>query len=120
MKGIEQYQEHADRLAKVHREEGEQAFSKQVGEDWITGRGLFMFANQSGESQDMPRRQLVGCLTMIRYDNHVAADGPDGPLTAAIKADERIPKRNEGVTLENLPVFVEWQEQLHRELDRSL
>jgi len=55
---------------------------------------------------------ICGCLTQIKWEEY---DGPTPELTAAIRADERIP-RSEDLSLEDLPVFAEW----HRKFDVEL
>lgn len=57
----------------------------------------------------------VGCLTQIRAGDRVACT-PE--LTAAIRADERIPSSPEGITKEVIRsgVFQEWQRRIDREV----
>jgi hypothetical protein len=56
----------------------------------------------------------IGCLTMIRSDQKYRAQTPE--LTAAIRLDTRIPVSSRDVTVNDLPVFAEWQRRLDREL----
>lgn len=55
-----------------------------------------------------------GCLTMVRGVCRAATQ----ELTAAIRADERIPRSVEDATADTLPVFAEWQRRLDKELER--
>lgn len=65
----------------------------------------------------------AGCLTQIRAGGGVVAAGRDGlgdpKLTREIRADERIPKSPHAITLDDLPVFAEWNRRLDQELDRE-
>lgn len=72
-----------------------------------TGGCLFVHAG---------RRFICGCLTQIRkgiYDAETPA------LTAAIRADGRIPVDVAEITVASLPVFTEWQRRLDKELNRA-
>lgn len=60
-----------------------------------------------------------GCLTQIRRSEGIYSNGPTPELTAAIRADERIPKTKETITVDSLPVFAEWQRRIDTELNRS-
>lgn len=58
-----------------------------------------------------------GCLTQIAACGHYPeAETPE--LTKAIRADMRIPKKGSLVTVEDLPVFAEWQRRIDKELGR--
>src|SRR5438045_1488958 len=57
----------------------------------------------------------IGCLTMIRNGTHSAATDK---LTDAIAGDERIPLNVEGIAVETLPIFAEWQRKIDLELGR--
>ena len=54
-----------------------------------------------------------GCLTQVRSGIRRA---PTDELTDRIRADDRIPRQPEDITIGSLPVFAEWQ----RRLDRAL
>ena len=82
---------------------------------------LFMWATRRlvcGEPED----DRVGCLTQIRQDSRLgfayARVADSWELTAQIRDDDRIPIHEHEITLENLPVFAEWQRRLDRELRR--
>jgi hypothetical protein len=60
-------------------------------------------------------RSTCGCLTQVKYE-HKQAQTP--ALTAAIRADDRIPEA-EKITVDDLPVFAEWQRRLDKELGRG-
>ena len=49
-----------------------------------------------------------GCLTQIRC----GSIGPTPEITAAIRADDRIPTNENEITVEDLPVFAEWQRRI--------
>jgi len=57
-----------------------------------------------------------GCLTQIRSDPEMRAATPE--LTAAIRADKRIPLSPKDITVELLPIFAEWQRRIDKELGR--
>jgi len=58
----------------------------------------------------------VGCPTMVRGGRYHAAT-PE--LTAAIRADDRLPDFSDVITPATLPVFAEWQRRLDKELQRA-
>jgi len=60
--------------------------------------------------------QVCGCLTQIRRE--AEAETPE--LTLAIRADKRIPKIPNSITLKDLPVFAEWQRRIDKELGREV
>lgn len=76
---------------------------------WVGGKGLFAFAGPISDP-------TIGCLTMIRGSGDVALT-PE--LTKAIQSDERIPYGEEGITIESLPVFAEWQRRLDAGLNED-
>lgn len=56
-----------------------------------------------------------GCLTQVKSGRFPANNDE---LTRAIRADERIPEDAHYITINNLPVFAEWQRRLDKELGR--
>ncbi len=56
-----------------------------------------------------------GCLTQVKKDYKEAATIN---LTKAIRADPRIPREPEYITIDDLPVFAEWQRRIDKELNR--
>lgn len=56
-----------------------------------------------------------GCLTQVRAGTDPA---PTVELTIAIRGDRRIPCLLKDITVNDLPVFAEWQRRLDRELNR--
>lgn len=77
------------------------------GDGEINGGCLFQIVGDYEE---------CGCLTQIRLNPYRIA--PTAALTDAIRADERIPKSPEQITIADLPVFAEWQRRLDKELNR--
>lgn len=65
---------------------------------------LFKYVSPTGICYAGPK--IVGCLTQVHCKEAVAFDEN---LTRAIRADKRLPDSWEGITPENLDVFVEWQ-----------
>jgi hypothetical protein len=59
--------------------------------------------------------ERCGCLTQVK-DKVSRAQTP--ALTKAIRADARIPKGPQWITVKDLPVFAEWQRRLDKELER--
>lgn len=59
--------------------------------------------------------KCYGCLTMVRGGSGVAWTDE---LTAAIVADERLPRCDEDIRPEHLTVFAEWQRKLDVLLNR--
>ena len=75
---------------------------------------LFEYASPSGETD-----VGVGCLTMIKGNSRFSVykvDGIHKELTEAIRADDRIPDLSCDITLNDLPVFAEWQRRLDKEI----
>jgi len=62
------------------------------------------------------RPGLCGCLSQIRAGRW---DAETPQLTAAIRADGRIPVEPEDITVNHLPVFAEWQRKIDRILKRK-
>lgn len=71
---------------------------------WYNARGLFKYAGDNRDSF------TIGCLTMIRSNESRTACTPE--LTAAIRADERLPLHMSDITIAHLPVFAEWQRKI--------
>src|SRR4051812_31228143 len=57
-----------------------------------------------------------GCLTFIKEGNY---DAETPELTAAIRADSRIPSESYDITINHLPIFAEWQTRIDKELGRK-
>ena len=55
-----------------------------------------------------------GCLTQVRGSTVSVALTP--ALTKAIRKDKRIPKSPDLITVEDLPVFAEWQRKIDKEI----
>lgn len=75
---------------------------------------LFAFCGRTGSADDKDEegRRFCGCLTQVRNGDHAYTPA----LTAAIRADARIPGNDQQITIESLPVFAEWQRRLDREI----
>jgi hypothetical protein len=82
---------------------------EKIYSEWEWGKTLFEFCGHYG-------RRFCGCLTMIRNGREIA-ETPE--LTAAIRADARIPTHPRAITVESLPAFAEWQRRIDRELGRT-
>ena len=90
-----------------------------IREAWINPAGemggcLFGFVSGSRRTGRVDG-QSVGCLTTIVLGIDVAET--EG-LTVAIRADDRLPDSDLGITVELLPVFAEWQRRIDLELGR--
>ena len=53
---------------------------------------------------------LDACLSMMRFSPHAYTDSP---WHTEIIADERIPSLAHEITVEDLPVFAEWQRKIN-------
>jgi hypothetical protein len=94
----------------------------EIHKQWTSGSALFKFVGGTVEFIEGTNGETLqsGCLTMIRncedgsYYQYVAIINEkfDKALTKEIKEDERIPKRSELITVEDLPVFAEWQRRI--------
>lgn len=69
------------------------------------GGSLFLFCAKN----NIPAGLDIGCLTMVKDGDEVAEDEE---LTRRIRNDPRIPDDVHGVTVENLPVFAEYQREM--------
>lgn len=92
-------------------------YPEQIGGAWSEPLShpsgcLFQFVTPSGKCQHDLYGLAYGCLTTIR--DGFQAHTPE--LTAAIRADKRIPKCSSLITPRHLPVFAEWQARIDREL----
>lgn len=80
---------------------------------WMCGKGIFAWV---GECPDDNPDIMSGCLTQIRnktlglIDVKAIINGMvDEKLTEEITNDERIPMSIKDVTIEHLPIFLEWR-----------
>lgn len=106
-------------------------FTNAVDDSWSYAEPLFAFVNPDaanaatpqtnydfGYDPHDPMRARCGCLTMIKSNQwHHAFKAPqiiDEELTAAIKADRRLPDDPANIQPEHLPVFAEWQRFIRR------
>lgn len=113
---MDKYQVHIDELLDVLKVEGRDAFDERVLSDWTDARDLFRFASVNGYASRDSKGKAIGCLTMVRGGKACLAATPE--LTAAIRADDRLPSDEEHITPEHLPVMAEWQRRLDKELNR--
>lgn len=88
-------------------------FQGAVYSDWMCCKGLFAFCTPSGTVAKPPGGGACGCLTMVKAGGWVAWT-PE--LTAAVRADGRLPKSFLGIEPEQLPAFAEWQRRLDTEI----
>ena len=77
------------------------------------GGSLFRFVQQKQPPKGSTRH--CACLIQIR-GGLGGAELPE--LTAAIRADERLPTRREDIRVEHLAVCAEWQKRCDRALER--
>lgn len=90
-----------------HPEEIYETWNSAISNSELPGACLFRACSNDS-------KKCYGCLIQVRYREY-PAQTPE--LTAAILADKRIPPANE-ITVEDLPVFAEWQRRLDKELNR--
>ena len=100
-------------IAELVKLDGEE-FTAAVQSDWMNSKGLFEYAIANPKCMG---KDGTGCLTMIRNGGWRAETEE---LTEAIRADERLPKTQQDITKEHLPVFAEWQRRLDKELSREV
>lgn len=95
-------------------------FGKAVSSAWFAARAdhptgcLFQFCCPPEEHGDNPQGYAVGCLTMIKNSSCYHAWTEE--LTQRIRNDPRLPSDRHEITLDQLPVFAEWQ----REMDATI
>lgn len=94
---MDQYDKQIERLLDGNPNAA--VFGSRVWSDWLEGIGLFKMIGS-----------YCGCLTQIR--SNTLKLGPTPELTAAIRADQRIPLSPIQITKESLPVFAEWQRKI--------
>ncbi len=88
----------------------------EIVRQWLDNVGLFAFTTKDGVPPTpgaFHGEPMVGCITQVKSLSHIA---PTPELTAAIRADERIPAMAGDITVDHLPIFREWQERIDREL----
>ena len=88
-----------------------QAHPDEIRDAWVDPSNHL--AGQLFEIVYSRRREpcgTIGCLTQIKSGNYEAQDSDE--LTAAIRADDRIPSSRASVTSDSLPVFAEWQKRI--------
>lgn len=84
--------------------------SEPIYDAWNTVSPLFALCSSDPEG-------CCGCLTQVRAFEFGAETDE---LTAAIRADNRIPDNPRAIGVLDLPVFAEWQRRLDRELNRPV
>ena len=93
---------------------------ERINDEWMSSRSLFKFVG-GGDSplrilEGGETKRQMGCLTMIRKSPELCAafigKEPHEELTRQIAVDERIPKDVGSITVDDLPVFKEWQERV--------
>ena len=75
---------------------------------------LFQYVTPTGEACCGGR--YCGCPTLIVGRSFRAWTDE---LTVAIRADQRIPKNPDNITIDHLSIFAEWQRRIDKELNRS-
>jgi len=87
------------------------------------GGCLFSAVTPSGRIwEERDDGQTCGCLTQIRGRDENTNErlvAWTTELTTAIRADDRLPNSECGITVENLPVFAEWQRKIDLILERK-
>ncbi len=113
--------------AVLHLTAREQAEPGSIRRAWLHFRTdhdgcLFAMATKSGDNVAPDDGARFGCLTMIRFGRTTtstyANQAATPELTAAIRADERIPADSISIKITDLPTFAEWQRRLDKELGR--
>lgn len=79
-----------------------------IEDSWEQGECLFQHAGKESDNWGADG-YVIGCLTQIR-EGWVGAATPE--LTAAIRADARLPVTPTQITVEMLPIFAEWQRKI--------
>lgn len=82
----------------------------RIFSEWYLGLGLFRYVGSPGFDH------YPGCLVQIRNDPERIAyiNGMHDPeLTEAIRSDARLPATGAGITVDHIPVFVEWWERIN-------
>lgn len=103
----DRYDQEVERLTK----EPERIFGA-----WFSASPLFGFVTPSRLCDVRDDSKSCGCLTLVMGEVYVAWTDE---LTAAIRADERLPKDSSGIGPANLPVFAEWQRKIDAALGRT-
>lgn len=94
----------------AHPEHIQQAWMNPC--DRERGGCLFQFVAENGEYGT----GWCGCLLTVAA---LAQPACSEFLTEAIRADERIPIRQDRITVEHLPIFADWQRRIDAILDRK-
>lgn len=90
---------------------------ENIFDEWKLALGFFAMAGQSGRSDRIADGKWIGCITMIK-DNPELYQAQTPELTAAILADDRIPRNGGEITVDDLLVFLEWKNRIDQELGR--
>lgn len=110
---MDAYDEIVEALKKTPDSEFRQRAFSAWNEPWAFPEGiLFGFCEPNRFDYGSP----CGCLTMVKEGTRRAATLE---LTLEIRADDRLPKFDSGITKENLHVFAEWQRRMDRDLGRK-
>ncbi len=80
---------------------------EDIRKEWGYGGGIFGFATKTRQTVNSDGN-TCGCLTMVR--DGFNAETPE--LTEAIRADGRIPTNACEITIDDLPIFAEWQRKM--------
>ncbi len=86
----------------------------EIVNEWWNGSATGSNEGQAGclfnrAGDELADGRWCGCLTQVRGENLPAAT-PE--LTAAIRADHRIPADENHITVDHLEVFAEWQRKI--------
>lgn len=129
-RAIEYLTEHPDQIVKAWAhdcaagDEPELLDGELYPPNW-TGRLFDVASDHKMYSEPQPEialsnedhRPYSGCLTQVAAGTHLAKTAA---LTLEIRADKRIPTDEYKITVQDLPVFAEWQRKIDRELGREV
>jgi hypothetical protein len=93
----------------------------EIVQAWLLSRshpGGCLFSFVSHDRQPLGSHGPCGCPVMIRNPIYKSVAETEH-LTAAIRADDRIPMVEKDITLDHLPIFAAWQRRIDRELGRT-
>ena len=78
---------------------------EKINNSWSNSEVLFRYVHPDLNAVIRPDGEYVGCPTMIKSGRNLAYTDA---LTEEIRGDKRLPDNQVDITVDHLPIFMEW------------